>query len=63
MSISEFFRWLFKDSLCLEKLTNLDAKGAKKKRKYVSYQLLKKFFQKYFFVQEQSAVKVENDNI
>ena len=51
------FQKFFKDSLCLEKLTNLDVKRCQKKRKYVSYQLLYKFFQKYFVVHERSAVK------
>ena len=41
-----------------QKLTNLGAKGAKRrKRKDVSYQLLQEFFQKYFVAQERSAVK------
>ena len=53
LSISEFYR-LFKDSLCREILTNLDANGAKRR---VDYKLLKELFQKYFVVHEHSAVK------
>ena len=40
-NVADFdFLRMFKDSLCLETLTDLDGKGAKKKRTDVSYQLL-----------------------
>jgi len=51
------FQTFFKVSLCLEKLTNLDAKGAKRTLKIWATNSFKSFFQKYFVIHERSAVK------
>ena len=48
-SILEFFR-MFQASLCRKYMTNLDAKGSKKKRKDVSYQLLQQLYQNIFYM-------------
>ena len=53
----DHFPTFFKDSLCLEKLTNLDVIGAKGSVKIWATNFYKSFFQKYFDVHEQSAVK------
>ena len=44
------FQTFFKGWLCLEKLTNLNAKGAKRSVKMWATNFYKSFFQKYFFV-------------
>ena len=47
-----FYRFptFFKDSLCLQKLTDLDAKGAKRSVNLWATNFIKSFFQKYFVV-------------
>ena len=52
----EFFL-KFKVSLCLESLTNLDAKGAKRSGKMRATNFCKNIFKKTFFAHERSAVK------
>ena len=51
------FQTYFKDSLCLKYLTNFGVKGDKRSIKMCTTNFYKSFFQKYFFVHEQSAVK------
>ena len=51
------FQTFFKDSLCLQRLTNLDAKDAKRSVKMWATYFYKSFFHKYFAVYEWSAVK------
>ena len=48
---------MFKDSLCSELLTNLDAKGAERNIKMLTTSLQKIFSHKYFVVYERVAVK------
>ena len=48
---------MFKDSLRLEKLTDLDAKGAKRSVKMWTTNFSKSFFEKYCVVRDWWAVK------
>ena len=50
------FQTFFKDSLSLEKLTNFEAKGAKRSVNMWAPKFYE-FFQKYFVIHEQPAVK------
>ena len=57
-AICQFSNINYKDSLCPEFLTNLGAKGAKRSVKMRAIKFYKNYFQKYFVLHEQQAVKI-----